>query len=254
MSLLGLLSISKSFGPTLAVDALSLSVEDGEVVGLIGPNGSGKSTTLAVILGLVAPDAGSARVCGIDPQVDGCAARDKVGYVPDEDTLIPNLTANEHLEFVGLLHGVDRAIIFERSRLLLELLDLQGFRDQTAEAFSFGMRKKLQLACALIHEPDLLLLDEPLNGLDVESAAIVRMILEYRKRQERSTLLATHNLQFAERVCDRIYLISKGRVLACGDPASVVTDSGARDLEDAFLRLAVTEERHDVVEQLLARI
>ncbi len=254
MSLLRLQSISKSFGSTRAVDALSLSVDVGEVVGLIGPNGSGKSTTLGVILGLVAPDAGSAQVCEIDPQLDGRAVRDEVGYVPDEDVLIPNLTANEHLEFVGLLHGMDGDAIVERSRLLLELLDLQSFRDQPPEAFSFGMRKKLQLACALIHEPDLLVLDEPLNGLDVESAAIVRMILEYRKRQERSTLLATHNLQFAERVCDRIYLISKGRVLASGASASVVAEWGARDLEDAFMRSAVAKERQDAVEQLLARV
>jgi ABC-2 type transport system ATP-binding protein len=254
MLLLQLQSISKSFGRTRAVDGLSLSVEAGEIVGLIGPNGSGKSTTLGVILGLVEPDAGSALVCDIDPQVEGRAARDEIGYVPDEDALIPNLTANEHLEFVGLLHGVDREVIVERSRLLLDLLELQGFQNQTPEAFSFGMRKKLQLACSLIHEPDLLVLDEPLNGLDVESAAIVRMILEFRKRQERSTLLATHNLQFAERVCDRIYLISKGRLLTSGDAASIVAASGAQDLEDAFMRLAVGKERHDAVEQLLARI
>jgi len=254
MSLLSLQSVTKSYGRTLAVNALTLSVDPAEVVGLIGPNGSGKTTTLGIILGLVKPDLGWASACGIDPQIDGRAARDKIGCVPDEDVLIPNLTAAEHLEFVGLLHGVRRDVIAERSRLLLDLLELTSFGNHTPEAFSFGMRKKLQLACALIHEPDLLVLDEPLNGLDAESAAIFRMILEYRQRQERSTLLATHNLQFAERVCGRIYLLSKGRVLASGEPASVVGASGARDLEDAFLRLAVTKERHDAVEQLLARI
>lgn len=254
MNLLSLSDITKTYGSVEAVTNLSMAIRQGEIVGIIGPNGAGKSSTLGIILGLIRPDAGLVTVCGLDPQVSGRAVRDVLGYVPDEDALLPNLTALEHLEFVGLLHGVSRSAIDARSRVLIDLLDLSDFANHTTEAFSFGMRKKLQLACALIHEPQLLILDEPLNGLDAEATAVVRAILEFRRRQQRTTLLATHNLPFAERMCDRIYLLLGGQVAASGNITEILFRTGAADLETAFLRIAVSQERHDEVENLLARI
>jgi len=199
-----------------AVDGLDLNVRRGEFYALLGPNGAGKTTTLRMITGLLRPDAGTIRVAGIDALADPVAAKRLTAWISDEPMIYDKLTPHEYLEFVAGLWGVEPALAEPRACELLHWLDLTPQAHERCEGFSKGMRQKMALAGALIHEPRLIILDEPLTGLDAGSARQVKGVLRQRVRDGGTIIMTTHILEVAERMADRIGVIARGKLIAEG--------------------------------------
>ncbi len=226
-----------------AVDGLDLHVRAGELYALLGPNGAGKTTTLRMVTGLLKPDAGSVRVFGVDALADPLAAKRLIAWLPDEPLLYDKLTPLEYLEFVAGLWGIDGRTARARAQELLEWLDLWKHRGERCEGFSRGMKQKAVLAGALIHDPRLLILDEPLTGLDAGAARQVKDLLHERARGGATVILTTHILEVAERMADRIGIIQAGRLRAEGTLAELRAHAGphagadASTLEELFLQL-----------------
>ena len=225
-----------------AVDGLSLHVRTGEFYALLGPNGAGKTTTLRMVAGLLKPDAGSIHVCGIDISADPIAAKQQMAWVSDEPILYDRLTPFEYLEFIASLWGMDTNIAHEQARELLAILELEPHTHERCEGFSKGMRQKVTLAGALIHSPKLIILDEPLTGLDAGAARVVKKVLSDRVRAGASIVMTTHILEVAERMAERIGIIHHGRLLTEGTLASLQQQAGKQGgtLEDIFISLVNT--------------
>jgi len=226
-----------------AVDGLDLAVRFGEFYALLGPNGAGKTTTLRMIAGLLRPDAGAIRIAGIDALADPVAAKRLTAWVSDEPMIYDKLTPEEYLEFVAGLWSVEPAHAQATAAELLDWLGLAAHARERCETFSKGMRQKVALAGALIHDPRLIILDEPLTGLDAGSARQVKQVLRGRVRAGGTIIMTTHILEVAERMADRIGVIAQGRLVAEGTldelrrRAGAASASGAANLEDAFLAL-----------------
>jgi ABC-2 type transport system ATP-binding protein len=232
-----------------AVDGLDLAVRRGEFYALLGPNGAGKTTTLRMVAGLIRPDAGSIHVAGIDALADPVAAKRVTAWVSDEPMIYDKLTPAEYLEFVAGLWSVDPEIAAARARDLLDWLGLAPHARERCETFSKGMRQKVALAGALVHEPSLIILDEPLTGLDAGSARQVKNVLRERARDGATVIMTTHILEVAERMADRIGVIAHGRLVAEGTLDELrrqagnnagdnnADTGGGASLEDTFLAL-----------------
>jgi ABC-2 type transport system ATP-binding protein len=229
----------KSFGPKTAVDGLSLRVPVGMLYGFLGVNGAGKTTTLRMISGLIRPDAGQIHVCGVDAVAEPQRAKQPLAYIPDDPVLYGKLNPMEHLEFVAALWNVDPVAARDRAQALLERLGLWERRHEWIESFSRGMKQKVALASALIHEPRLILLDEPLTGLDASAARLVKDILLEFLASGGSVILTTHILEVAERLAEQIGIMSNGRLIAEGtmDQLRHYSGQAAGSLEDIFLQL-----------------
>jgi ABC-2 type transport system ATP-binding protein len=240
---LAIKGLSKTYGKP-AVDDLSLTVRSGELYALLGPNGAGKTTTLRMVAGLLKPDAGSIEVFGVDALADPIAAKQMIAWAPDEPMLYDLLTPMEYLEFVAGLWGVQPGPAQARAEALLKWLGLWEQRAQRCEGFSRGMKQKAALAGALIHEPRLLILDEPLTGLDAAAARQVKDVLSERVRGGATVILTTHILEVAERMADRIGIIQHGRLLAEGTLDELRSRARERTgtLEDVFLELTAEPE------------
>jgi ABC-2 type transport system ATP-binding protein len=233
---LKLTKLSKNFGRP-AVDQLDLTVRRGELYALLGPNGAGKTTTLRMVAGLLAPDAGQIEIFGTDMAAQPAAAKQQMAYLPDDPMLYAKLKPTEYLEFVAGLWGIDAAEAEPRARRLLDWLDLTKHAHELTEGFSRGMKQKLALAGALIHEPQLLILDEPLTGLDAAAARQVKDLLLEHVRGGGTVVLTTHILEVAERLAQRIGIIEHGRLIAQGTLDELRGQAGGATLEDVFLRL-----------------
>ncbi|MBD8530573.1 ABC transporter ATP-binding protein [Massilia sp. CFBP 13647] len=231
-----LAGLSKHFGRP-AVDGLDLTVGRGEFYALLGPNGAGKTTTLRMVAGLVAPDAGRIEVLGIDLAADPAAAKRRIAYLPDEPMLYGKLKPVEYLEFVAGLWGIDGKVAAPRARELLAWLDLEQHAHELTEGFSRGMKQKLALAGALIHAPELLILDEPLTGLDAGAARQVKDLLLAHVAGGGTVILTTHILEVAERLAQRIGIIQHGRLIAQGTLDELRVATPGATLEEMFLRL-----------------
>ncbi len=241
---LALRGLAKSFGDKRAVASLDLDVRAGELYALLGPNGAGKTTTLRMVAGLLQPDAGEIRIFGVDARVDPKGAKRITAWLPDEPMLYDKLTAWEYLEFVAGLWGVPTKVAKARAQELLELLDLWQHKDERCEGFSRGMKQKAALAGALIHEPKLLMLDEPLTGLDAAIARQVKDLLQQRVRDGATIILTTHILEVAERMAHRIGIIADGALVAEGTLGELQTRAGVgMSLEDVFLQLTANTRR-----------
>jgi len=235
-----------------AVEGLDLTVRTGEFYALLGPNGAGKTTTLRMIAGLLRPDAGTIRVAGIDALADPVAAKQVMAWISDEPMIYDKLTPREYLEFVAGLWGVAPTLAEPRAAELLNWLDLAPHANERCEGFSKGMRQKVALAGALIHDPSLIILDEPLTGLDAGSARQVKSVLRDRVRAGGTIIMTTHILEVAERMADRIGVIAHGKLIAegtleelrlkAGKGTAAGTANGA-SLEDTFLALVAEEPR-----------
>ena len=226
-----------------AVDALDLTVRPGEFYALLGPNGAGKTTTLRMVAGLLRPDAGSVSILGIDALSDPVAAKQIMAWVSDEPMIYDKLTPLEYLEFVAGLWGIDPRIFRTAARELLVSLGLEPHLHERCEGFSKGMRQKVALAGALVHDPRLIILDEPLTGLDALSARHVKGLLQERVRSGCTVIMTTHILEVAERMADRIGVIASGKLVAEGTLAELRQQNGKNDtsLEDMFIALVDTE-------------
>jgi ABC-2 type transport system ATP-binding protein len=236
-------SLGKRFGDKVALADLSLRVEPGEVLGFLGPNGSGKTTTIRLLMGLYRPSEGRATILGRDCHRDAVALKREVGYLPDEPFLYPYLTGLELLELVAGLHGFRGGEGGRRAGAAIERFGLAAEAQTFIATYSLGMRKRLALAAALLHEPRVLILDEPQSGLDPRGARDMRETVAALAREGRTVLLATHLLDVAERLCHRLAIIGGGRLRALGTPADLrarLADTPDGSLEDVFLRVTET--------------
>jgi ABC-2 type transport system ATP-binding protein len=224
----------KRFGALVAVAGIEFDVRRGRFFGLVGPNGAGKTTTLAMVTGLLRPDAGGARVDGIDVWSQPLLARRRMGVLPEGLRLFERLSGRELLDFTGRLRGMDPREIDERAGELLAVLGLSGAGDQLVVDYSTGMRKKVALAAALLHNPPVLFLDEPFEAVDPVSARTIREVLRAFAGRGGTVVLSSHVMELVERVCDDVAVIAGGRVLAAG---SVDDLRGGRPLEDVFVEL-----------------
>ena len=227
----------------LAVDTLDLVIRPGEFFALLGPNGAGKTTTLRMVAGLLRPDAGAVSIFGIDALNDPVAAKQVTAWVSDEPMIYDKLTPLEYLEFIAGLWGISPSIADGCARQLLGSLGLEPNLHERCEGFSKGMRQKVALAGALIHDPRLIILDEPLTGLDAVSARRVKGLLGERVRAGNTVIMTTHILEVAERMADRIGVIASGRLVAEGTLAELRQQNGRNDtsLEDVFIALVDTQ-------------
>jgi ABC-2 type transport system ATP-binding protein len=236
-----LVEVTKRYGTKLAVDRLNLALAPGELFAFLGPNGAGKTTTIKMLVGLLFPTAGTVRVGGHDLQTDGEAARRLISYVPDQPFLYEKLTGREFLRFVTDLYGVPRAQARKKTDEVIELFGLADFVDDLTERYSHGMRQRTVFAAALVHEPRVLIVDEPTNGLDPKSIRLLKNVLRGQARQGVTVFLSTHSLDVAEEVSDRIGLMEQGRLIGCGTLAELRKQAALDgSLEDVFLKL--TEE------------
>jgi len=246
-------NVTKRYDAIVAVDRVNLTLNSGEIFGLLGPNGSGKSTTLKMLLGLVHPDEGLVTVLGMPVQQDPVALKRMVGYVPEAPRLYEFLTGIEYLDFIGDVYGMQPEDKRNRINEYLKALQLEGREGDMINSYSEGMKQKIALISAFLHKPKLLIMDEPLNGLDPRSARIVKDFLQELKRQGVTTILSTHVLEIAQAMCDRIGIMYHGKLQALGNmnelrEMSKLPDSG---LEDIFLKLTGTGDVRPVVEELL---
>ena len=233
-------ALTKAFGPKVAVNALSLRVEAGEVMGFLGPNGSGKTTTIRLLMGLLRPTAGSARILGRDCHADGLALKRVVGYLPDEPFLYPYLSGREVLELVAGLHGMTGAEARRRAERAAADAGLGEAASAYTVTYSLGMKKRTALAMALIHDPQVLILDEPTNGLDPRGAREMRDTIARLAAGGRTILMSTHLLEAAERLCRRVAIIGGGVLKAVGTPDELRARFAAApdaSLEDVFLHV-----------------
>ena len=234
--------VSKRFGSKQAVYELSLELHPGEVFAFLGPNGAGKTTTLKMTTGLLRSDTGAVSVCGCDMQSDGRAAKQQIAYVPDQPFLYDKLTGREFIRFACDMYGVTPEAARPRLEELTERLEMGGFLDQLTESYSHGMKQKVALAAALIHDPRLLVVDEPIVGLDPRTIRVIKDIFRERTARGGTVFMSTHTLDVAETIAHRIGIIHRGRLIALGTLAELHRDKtvGQR-LEDIFLRLTGQE-------------
>jgi len=245
--------LTKRYGGFTAVEELSLRVDRGEIFGFLGPNGAGKTTTIRMMMGLLLPTSGRIRLGGFDLADDPIAAKRICGFVPDRPFLYEKLTAAELLRFCGDLYEVDPPVREARIGKLLEVFDLVEWAGELIESFSHGMKQRLAFAAALLHEPRLLVVDEPMVGMDPRGARMLRSLLRSLAREGATLFLSTHSLEIAEALCDRIGIIQAGRLVAVGTLEELRQQAGnAQGLEEIFLKLTGADDLLDVIQALRA--
>ncbi|MGH7718001.1 MAG: ABC transporter ATP-binding protein [Gemmatimonadaceae bacterium] len=244
--------LTKRYGSFTAVDSIDLDVPRGELFGFLGPNGAGKTTTLRMIAGILRPTAGSVRVGGIDLAADPTAAKAGLGFIPDRPFIYEKLTAAEFLRFVAGLYGQQGEVVERRLDDLLALFDLDEWKDELVESFSHGMRQKLIISSAFLHRPDVIVVDEPMVGLDPKAARILKDLFRAYTRRGKTIMMSTHTLEVAETMCDRIAIIHGGRIRACGTMEELYAgeSDGLRGLEELFLRLTGEKASRELVDVL----
>src|SRR5689334_1805827 len=246
-----LISLTKRYGSFTAVDAIDLRVPKGELFGFLGPNGAGKTTTLRMIAGILRPTGGTARIGGVDVAANPMAAKRILGFIPDRPFIYEKLTGIEFLRFVGGLYSQNGKDIEHRSRELLALFDLEQWRDELVESYSHGMRQKLIISSALVHKPDVIVVDEPMVGLDPKAARLLKDLFRHFVSRGGTVLMSTHTLEIAEVMCDELGIIYGGKVAAAGTMEAIrqQTASGDASLEELFLKLTggITERELSAV-------
>ncbi len=240
-------SLHKKYDSHVAVKSLDLKIKSGEFFCFLGPNGAGKTTTIKMLTGLLIPTSGKASIGGYDIQKDPIEAKRRIGYIPDRPYLYEKLTGREFGQFVGDLFGIPREVQRERLDHYFELFKLTNSADQFIENYSHGMRQKLVFASSLMHEPEVLIVDEPMVGLDPQSARVIKTLLREETKKDRTVFLSTHTLSVAEELADRIGVINHGEILFLGtipELRSQLQNDG--NLEDLFLKITEEEEEGEV--------
>jgi ABC-2 type transport system ATP-binding protein len=234
-----LTELTKRYGKFTAVDGIELVVPPGELFGLLGPNGAGKTTTIRMIAGILRPTSGTVLVGGIDMQARPLEAKARLGYIPDRPFVYDKLTGGEFLRFAAALYGLQGPAVERRMDELLELFELTPWKTELTEAYSHGMRQKLIIAGALVHRPEVIVVDEPMIGLDPRSARLLKELLREFVSRGGTVLMSTHTMEIAEVMCDRIAIVYRGKIAAQGTMAELrqQTSSEGMSLEDLFLKL-----------------
>ena len=234
---LELKGLRKSYGSRTVLDGIDLAVERGTILGFIGPNGAGKSTTVKILCGLLADFEGEVRVLGLDPRADALAVKRKLGYVPENAMLFEQLTVAEFLLLVGRLHALDDGLTKRRSERFLELFELTERLGARIATLSKGMRQKVLLTSALLHDPELVVLDEPLSGLDVNATILVKELIHALAQSGKTVFYCSHVMDVVERVCDRIAILDGGKLVALGTFEELQQAQGGGSLERIFAQL-----------------
>jgi ABC-2 type transport system ATP-binding protein len=235
-------SLTKKFGDYKAVDDLNLFVKKGEIFGFIGPNGAGKTTTIKMIGGILAPSAGTITVAGIDIQKEPEKAKSKIGFIPDRPYLYEKLTGLEFLKFTAGLYGVPDDIFNKKAQQNLEMFSLADWSDELIESYSHGMKQRLIMSAALLHDPEVIIVDEPMVGLDPVAIMLVKDLFQRLAHKGVTVFMSTHTLAVAEDICERIGVINKGHLIASGTTADLRQQANVTDaaLEQVFLNLTNT--------------
>jgi ABC-2 type transport system ATP-binding protein len=245
-------SLTKRYGSFTAVNGVDLDVPRGELFGFLGPNGAGKTTTLRIIAGILRPSSGTVRIGGIDIAANPVAAKQKLGFIPDRPFIYEKLTGVEFLRFVAGLYGQSGAETERRGRELLALFDLEEWQDELVESYSHGMRQKLIISSAFVHKPEVIVVDEPMVGLDPKAARTLKDLFREYTRRGNTIMMSTHTLEVAQTLCDRIAIIQRGVIRASGtmNELRASAESGVTGLEDIFLRLTGEGLSRELVEVL----
>lgn len=232
-------ALTKRYGKFTAVDGIDLHVPKGELFGLLGPNGAGKTTTIRMIAGILRPTSGTVQVGGIDIQARPIDAKSRLGYIPDRPFVYDKLTGGEFLRFAAALYGHQGPAVERRIDELLELFELAPWKNELTESYSHGMRQKLIISGALVHRPEVIVVDEPMVGLDPKSARLLKELFRQFVDRGGTVVMSTHTMEVAEVMCDRIAIVNRGKIAAQGtmDDLRRQTASGDATLEDLFLRL-----------------
>ncbi|MFX1253480.1 MAG: ABC transporter ATP-binding protein [Promethearchaeota archaeon] len=243
-TLLHVENLVKSFGSVKAVNKLSFEVKSGEIFGLLGPNGSGKTTTVKMILGLLEPDEGEISVLGMHPERDEVVIKNRVGYVSEEPLIYKSLTPKELFNFIASVRGLNEEKTSKKVAEYLESLNAVEHYDRLIATLSHGNKQKIQIIAALLHNPVLLILDEPLSGLDAKSVKVVKEILQIHVERGGSVMFSTHIMEIAQDLCDRIAIINEGKMVAIGtfEELSKQANKAGASLEDIFLKLTEQDE------------
>jgi ABC-2 type transport system ATP-binding protein len=230
-------SVVFGYGASEVLHRISFALRPGEVVGLLGPNGAGKTTTLKIIAGILAPSSGTVAVAELPLPERAVDVKQRIGYVPEAAALFESLTGQEFLELSGRLHDVDENTLQQRITSILETFSLSTDRDSRLDTYSKGMRQKILIAAALLHRPDLILLDEPLSGLDVNAAILIKDLIAALAADGKTILYSSHVLDVVEKVCDRVLIIHQGNLIADGSAEELKSSTGQSTLEDVFRKL-----------------
>lgn len=246
-----IVSLTRRFGAFTAVRSLNLVVAAGELFGFLGPNGAGKTTTMRMIAGILQPSQGIVRIAGHDMHTNPIAAKHALGFIPDRPFIYDKLTGMEFLRFSAGLYGEEGSGIERRAGELLALFDLESWRHELIESYSHGMRQKLIIASAFVHRPKVIVVDEPMVGLDPKSAKILKDLFREYTRRGHTIMMSTHTLEVAETMCDRIGIMQRGDLVACGNMNELQHASGQDEaLENIFLRLTGDDVARDLVDVL----
>jgi ABC-2 type transport system ATP-binding protein len=243
-----LTGLTKRYGSFTAVDGIDLEVPKGELFGFLGPNGAGKTTTFRMIAGIILPTAGRIQIGGVDLVRQPLIAKRRLGYIPDRPFVYDKITGAEFLRFVAALYDAQDASLERRIDELLDLFELTAWKNELTESYSHGMRQKLIIASALVHRPEVIVVDEPMVGLDPKGARLLKDLFRQYVNRGGTILMSTHTLEVAEGMCDRIAIMQAGRILARGTMADLreQTESSGASLEDMFLRLTGGFREHQL--------
>jgi len=247
--------LTKRYASVTAVHNLTLALNPGEIFGFLGPNGAGKTTTMKMIAGLVKPTAGAIRVGAWDPITQPCEAKQIMGFIPDRPFLYGKLTGREFLSFIGKIYGIDPAHMNNRITRMIDLFEMQSYAGELIEGYSHGMKQRLVMSAALLHQPRVLIVDEPMVGLDPKGATLVKQIFRSLRNDGVTIFMSTHTLEIAEEMCDRIGIINEGALIAVGTMQQLRAATGgtADKLEAIFFRLTGEQTPYDVGSSLAER-
>jgi ABC-2 type transport system ATP-binding protein len=244
-------NLNKFYGTKHVLKDISIDIEPGQVIGYIGPNGAGKSTTVKILAGLLADFTGDVFVKGIDIRKDPVAVKSMIGFVPELAELYDVLTPNEFLSLMGSLYNLPEAVVTERAGRMLDAFGLAGNMNQRMDTFSKGMKQKVLITSGLLHNPEIIILDEPLSGLDANSVIIVKELIDKLAKSGKTIFYSSHMMDVVEKVSNRIILIDKGEVVADGSIDELRQMQNKESLEDIFAGLTATESMHEASEKLL---
>ena len=249
-----LTNLTKRYGSFTAVDAIDLEVPRGQLFGFLGPNGAGKTTTLRMIAGILRPTGGTVEIGGVDISKNPIAAKMKLGFIPDRPFIYEKLTGAEFLRFVAGLYGQEGPDVDHRARELMALFDLEEWQDELVESYSHGMRQKLIISSAFVHRAEVIVVDEPMVGLDPKAARILKDLFREYVSRGNTIMMSTHTLEVAEELCDHIAIIQAGKIRAAGTMAELrqTAEGGAGGLEQIFLKLTGDNAARELVEVLNA--